>query len=509
MQTAHAFVGAKKTLFFVCDDAPAHNPTRETMGVPFARTARVAPTSYLVVALVACSAAVSAEAPEDALVSRVQDALQTHARGDADAALEMYDAIVRDASAFARLSRVAAATVLNNAGGILYTRGDAIAALPYFERAVRVHPAHAESLVNLAVCLSEDLGKHEEALVAAREATRLRADHAKSHHVLGNILQRLGQMPEAHLRFKTAEVLARGTRAKPEPGSYATRRARRLGETRPSGVFVDDANAAFGTRELVLETVSVVPPVFRVAGFLSERERSRIIEMARPEMERSRTVGDGVARKRGASPRRSETAWIAAGADETTRDVRDRAADLLGIPSSALLRDERLQVLRYERGGYFDVHHESTAFLNRFATLLYYLDGPGDGNGGQTAFPLGPDGEGGGVLSGEDAKDVARSLGVYGGNVTAACSSSIGVRVDPIPGDAVLFFNLDRDGDADPFAIHAACEVTGGEKWAANHWFNVPEKRSVGVPSSERAEADPDERETKTRDEEELRRRAA
>jgi hypothetical protein len=48
-------------------------------------------------------------------------------------------------------------------------------------------------------------------------------------------------------------------------------------------------------------------------------------------------------------------------------------------------------VLRYEKGGYFDVHHESTAFLRRYATLLYYLDGPGEGNGGGTVFPLGPE----------------------------------------------------------------------------------------------------------------------
>ena len=47
-------------------------------------------------------------------------------------------------------------------------------------------------------------------------------------------------------------------------------------------------------------------------------------------------------------------------------------------------------------GGYFDVHHESTAFLRRYATLLYYLDGPGEGGGGGTVFPLGPDGTGGG-----------------------------------------------------------------------------------------------------------------
>ena len=471
------------------------------MGVPFARTAGVAPTWALVVARIASAAAVTAEPPEDALVSTVQDALQTHARGDVDAALGKYDAIVDDAPAFARLSGTAAATVLNNAGGILYTRGDANAALAYFERAVRVHPAHAESLVNLAVCQSEDFGNHAEALVAAREAVRLRPDHAKSHHVLGNVLQRLGQMPEAHLRFKTAEALAEGTRAKPEPGSYRRREARRVGELQKSGVFADDdANDADDKkgrlnerRELVLETLSVVPPVFRIPGFLSKRERARIVALARPEMERSRTVSDGEEEKNKKGfakppPRRSSTAWIAADADDATRRVRDRAADLLGIPWTSVtdrdgrdkklrpgLLDERLQVLRYEKGGYFDVHHESTAFLNRFATVLYYLDGPGESNGGQTAFPLGPDGR---------LKEGAG--GVYGGNVAAACSTnSSGVLIDPIPGDAVLFFNLDERGDVDPSAIHAACEVTGGEKWAANHWFNVPERRAgVGGSSS-------------------------
>ena len=468
------------------DDTPE---TRETMGVPRARTARVAPTLCLVVALVASAAAVRAEPPEDALVSAVQDALQTHARGDVDAALGKYDAIVADAPAFARLSSLAAATVLNNAGGIVYMRGDANAALAYFERAVRIHPRHAESLVNLAVCQSEDFGKHDEALVAAREAVRLRANHAKSHHVLGNVLQRLGQMPEAHLRFETAEALARGTRAKPEPGSYRRPKARRVGETRPSGVFsyVDETSDAIDGesgkplgKELRLETLSVVPPVFRVAGFLSPRERARIVALARPEMERSRTVSDGDFEKEDEKnarssakrpPRRSSTAWLAADADVTTRRVRDRAADLLGIPWTLNdddgkkhrpgLLDERLQVLRYEKGGYFDVHHESTAFLNRFATILYYLDGPGFGNGGQTAFPLGPSGVGDGSR-----------------NVTAACApESAGVLIDPVPGDAVLFFNLDENGDVDPSAIHAACEVAGGEKWAANHWFNVPERR--------------------------------
>ena len=165
----------------------------------------------------------TADPPEDALVSTVQDALQTHARGDVDAALGKYDAIVDDAPA-SRVSRHRGRDGPEQRRRyFVHARGGERRAR-LFERAVRVHPAHAESLVNLAVCQSEDFANHAEALVAAREAVRLRPDHAKSHHVLGNVLQRLGQMPEAHLRFKTAEALAEGTRAKPEPGSYRRRR---------------------------------------------------------------------------------------------------------------------------------------------------------------------------------------------------------------------------------------------------------------------------------------------
>lgn len=80
--------------------------------------------------------------------------------------------------------------------------------------------------------------------------------------------------------------------------------------------------------------------------------------------------------------------------------------------------------------------------------------------------------------------------------------------IDPIPGDAVLFFNLDERGDVDPSAIHAACEVTGGEKWAANHWFNVPERRVTGVGGSSslretRADGTGATTKTKRREEEE------
>ena len=39
----------------------------------------------------------------------------------------------------------------------------------------------------------------------------------------------------------------------------------------------------------------------------------------------------------------------------------------------------------------------------------------------------------------------------------------------------MLFYNFDAEGEVDPAAVHAACEVEAGVKWAANHWFNIPE----------------------------------
>ena len=176
--------------------------------------------------------------------------------------------------------------------------------------------------------------------------------------------------------------------------------------------------------ELVMETISLKPPVFRVRDFLSPDERARIIELARSELRESHVVATEPEPAANASsappPRKSQTAWLVADADDTghLERVRRRAMALTVLPNT--VKSERLQVLRYDRGGYFGVHHESTAFLRRYATLLYYLEGPGEGNGGGTAFPLGPDGEGG--VRGEVA------LAAAGGRSGAGTCAGVATR---------------------------------------------------------------------------------
>ena len=358
-----------------------------------------------------------------------------HQRGDLDGALTLYDRLLGDAPTLSQLAPSAVAVLHNNAGGIRYQRDDAEAAHAHFAAAVEAHPDHAESLVNLGLVLSEDMRRDEDALPHARRAVALRPEHAKSHHLLGNILQRLGQLPEAHLRFKTAEALAAGQLASAPRGLHQWRAAK-LGERQRAARLDEDAKDST-LRDLELETISVTPPVFLVRGFLSSAERARVITLATPLMEESRTITDDASAGTRA-PRVSQTAWLASHGEDVLEAIASRAAALLRLPPSVAAASERLQVLRYEKGGYFDVHHESTAFLRRYATLLYYLDGPGEGNGGGTVFPLGPDGSGGvggGRAGITGAAVAAAAAAIGGGNVTAACE--VGVRVDPTPGDAV------------------------------------------------------------------------
>lgn len=444
----------------------------------------------IVAAILCCLVAVAGVAAQDGgdrkppgyldpLVAKYKRALETH-RSDPRLALTLYYKLLRNPDDIARLSPQALATLHNNVGSIHYEAGESNAALLHFREAQNADPENAEARVNLGVLLSEDLEEHDEALAHGRKAIELRPGHAKSHHLVGNILQKLGQNAEAHLRFKTAEAIASGKRASAAAsgGGRALWRwnATELGEI----THVPVGNEA----ELVMETISLKPPVFRVRDFLSPDERARIIELARSELRESHVVATEPEPAANASsappPRKSQTAWLVADADDTghLERVRRRAMALTVLPNT--VKSERLQVLRYDRGGYFGVHHESTAFLRRYATLLYYLEGPGEGNGGGTAFPLGPDGDGG--VRGEVALAAAGEA-IGSGDVRRVCDSSRvgGVVATPTPGDAILFYNFGADGEVDRHAIHAACEVTGGVKWAANHWFTLPEEDAGGT----------------------------
>ena len=273
-----------------------------------------------------------------------------------------------------------------------------------------------------------------------------------------------------------------------------------------------------GGREYTLTCISTSPATFRVSGLLESEECISIVDRARPLLEHSYVTGgkgsskiqhgadkspnnnkgeDGTGEGERAAGgvdvdslvgyRSSENAWLPP--DDLLRDVRLRLEGLLGVSEGVLARHaEELQVIRYEGGGQFKVHHDSSAFMPRALTVLIYLNEVAEGGG--TWFPYvgvnSVDREG--VTSVEDAN--SRALGATPADSTDSTDSTdielkgketgFGMTQKPKKGDALLFFNHDPLGVLDKFAAHAGLPVLGQggadgmdvEKWAANFWFS-------------------------------------
>merc|ERR1711871_701350 len=79
--------------------------------------------------------------------------------------------------------------------------------------------------------------------------------------------------------------------------------------------------------------------------------------------------------------RDSAQAWIPYRQDDTLQLIQTRIASILKLPTTALQRAaEELQVVKYEKGGVFKVHHDSSAFHPRLLASLIYLNTPDSGN---------------------------------------------------------------------------------------------------------------------------------
>ena len=67
-----------------------------------------------------------------------------------------------------------------------------------------------------------------------------------------------------------------------------------------------------------------------------------------------------------------------------------------------------------------------------------------------------------------------RSICVYLNPVEAGGATEFpvpGLRIDPLPGRAVIFDNLTPTGGPDPDSLHAGTPVEAGEKWLATLWI--------------------------------------
>jgi hypothetical protein len=167
-------------------------------------------------------------------------------------------------------------------------------------------------------------------------------------------------------------------------------------------------------------------------------------------------------------------------------------------------RADGVQVVRYRKNmaygmhpdGFPDIpdfHHVTTGGSNRIATVFVYVNASANLIGGHTYFPhatktklaeaqygeVKPAAE---QLGGEEAateliqtlpQKWARKLSNDCEN--AARGKGSGLSVPPVPGNAVLFYDVDPYG-RHISTDHAACPVLRGEKWGSNLWVWARER---------------------------------
>ena len=141
--------------------------------------------------------------------------------------------------------------------------------------------------------------------------------------------------------------------------------------------------------------------------------------------------------------RRSEQTYFLVGENKTVRDVEQRISTITNVPVE---NGEGLQIVRYTKGGYYKSHWDyfdptwsgNVSTLDRggqrIITFLIYLN---TSQGGETYFP------------------------------------HMNLRVEPKEGKAIVWYNIDPQGNIDTSTFHEATPVVEGEKWIATKWLRA------------------------------------
>lgn len=185
-------------------------------------------------------------------------------------------------------------------------------------------------------------------------------------------------------------------------------------------------------------SLSVSTPTIRLLeGLLADGECAELIELARPRLERAKTVGtDGHSELH--EGRTSEGMFFHLAETPLIERIERRIADLLGMPE---IHGEGLQVLHYLPGQEYQPHvdwfaPEQPGYARvtaeggqRVASVVMYLNTPEEGGG--TGFP------------------------------------AVGVEITALRGSAVYF----AYEEGDQASLHAGLPVGRGEKWIATKWL--------------------------------------
>jgi len=236
------------------------------------------------------------------------------------------------------------------------------------------------------------------------------------------------------------------------------------------------------------ELVSQEPRIILFDNFLSRADCNTLIELARPDLQRSR-VATGTE-----TPSRTSHGTFLTGRKETepvVLKVEEKIAQCLKKSEvlkyksgyrKPLIKSEALQVVRYKKGEFYNEHYDNKAgnASHRAATFMIYLSDVKQG--GATYFPRS---SGRPAMEDKDSSSAGASAGDSraGGNDAMfkgkfwhnGHKAPPGLRIYPKQGRAVLFWSRLITGNEDMASIHAAEAVQEGEKWIMTRWMREVE----------------------------------
>ncbi|KAN0035121.1 hypothetical protein ACTA71_004380 [Dictyostelium dimigraforme] len=193
--------------------------------------------------------------------------------------------------------------------------------------------------------------------------------------------------------------------------------------------------------------LSQTPRIYRIPGFLTDEECEFLIDTSKNKLRPCNEISSGVHR----------SGWglfMKEGEEDhqITKNIFNKMKSFVNISESC----EVMQVIRYNQGeetsSHFDYFNPLTTngsmkiglYGQRVCTILMYLCDVEEG--GETTFP------------------------------------EVGVKVKPIKGDAVLFYNCKPNGEVDPLSLHQGDPVLKGTKWVAIKLINQKNKET-GAPT--------------------------
>lgn len=180
-----------------------------------------------------------------------------------------------------------------------------------------------------------------------------------------------------------------------------------------------------------------------IDNFLTQTECTDIIEKARPRLAISTTWNVAEARSQVTEYRTSSQMYFNPHENELISRIENRIADITHVPVE---NGEGMQLVYYSVGGYYKQHCDyfdpnwpgNSPVLNRggqrIITFLMYLNDLSQECGGSTHF------------------------------------TKIDLNIQPKTGSAIVWYNVDEDGNIDPSTDHEAMPVLCNEKWVLTKW---------------------------------------